>query len=276
MNNPKPRLSPAHVTGAAALVIGAVVSFIEPWLSALVFLLFVVLCVSACFFPQFNFFGPVISRGRTGRRCVAVTFDDGPSPLTTKLVCDLLDRHQARATFFVSGVNAQKHPEIVADILARGHGIGNHSYSHFPFLMLKSGKTLYREIAEAQMMLSALGVQTRAFRPPVGIINPRLHPVLNKLDMVCVTFSCRARDAGNRRIQHLSARILKKVKADDIIVLHDVPARNDDGNRKLLQELEKIFIGLGKKGLQVVGLEELIGQDLLTRPLVDGKPEING
>jgi len=67
-----------------------------------------------------------------------------------------------------------------------------------------------------------MGVNVLAFRPPVGIISPKLPQVLNKLGLFCVTFSCRAGDAGNRNIKNLSSRILKKVKADDIILLHDV------------------------------------------------------
>lgn len=266
MNNRKPRLYPAHITGLVFLIAAGVVYFIHPWLSAAILLFYIVLCVAACFFPQTNFLGPVIHRGKTGQPVVSLTFDDGPSEPVTRQVLDLLDLHQAQATFFVSGVHAKNHPDIIADIVGRGHSIGNHSYHHFPFLMMKSNRSLYYEIAEAQSVLRAMGIETKAFRPPVGIINPKLSAVLTSLDMFCITFSCRAFDAGNRRIKNLSVRILKKVKAGDIILLHDVLASDDGDSKKILREMDMILAGIKKNGLRIVPLGELIGREIMTKP----------
>jgi len=265
MNNRKPPLYPAHFAGIVALIAASCVFFISSWLAAAILLFYVILCVAACFMPQSRFLGPVISRGKTGQPLVSLTFDDGPSEEATPRILGLLDRHQIKATFFVSGVNAQNHPDIIADIVARGHMIGNHSYHHFPFLMMKSRRSLYREIAEAQTVLSAMGIKTKVFRPPVGIINPKLAGVLNELDMFCVTFSCRAFDAGNRRIKNLSGRILKKVKNGDIILLHDIPARDDNDCKQLLNEVEMILIGIRDKGLRIVPLNILIGREFMIR-----------
>ncbi|MGA0619613.1 polysaccharide deacetylase family protein, partial [Ligilactobacillus salivarius] len=63
-------------------------------------------------------------------RQVAFTFDDGPNPDTTPLILDILDRHCVKATFFIIGIYAERHPEIVRDIAARGHTIGTHTWSH--------------------------------------------------------------------------------------------------------------------------------------------------
>ena len=265
MNNRKPRFYPAHLTGIALLVAAAGVFFISPWISAVILLFYIVLCVAACFVPETNFLGPVISRGRTGEPFVSLTFDDGPSDAVTPRILDLLDRHQVKATFFVSGVNAQNYPDIMADIIVRGHRIGNHSYHHFPHLMLKSRRSLYYEISEAREVLRAMGIETKAFRPPVGIINPKLAGVLSELDMLCITFSCRAFDAGNRRIKNLSGRILKKVKAGDIILLHDIPARDDRDGKHLLREMDAILTGIRNKGLRIAPLDELIGREIMIK-----------
>jgi peptidoglycan-N-acetylglucosamine deacetylase len=101
-----------------------------------------------------------------------------------------------------------------------------------------------------------------AFRPPVGIISPKLPPVLDKLGMFCVTFSCRAFDAGNRRVKNLGSRILKKVKTGDIILLHDVPPRKKEENALLLPEVEKILQGLMAKDLKIVPLSVLINKEI--------------
>jgi len=262
MKNKSSSLSPAQITGIFLLSVAALVFFINPLLAIAIALFYIFLCVVASFFPQSSFYLPVISRGHTGKDIVALTFDDGPAEPTTRQVLDVLDKHLVKATFFVSGVHALKHPEIIREIIKRGHTIGNHSLHHNSFLMLGSYNYLYEEAFRAQEILKEMGVNTAAFRPPVGIISPKLPSVLNKLGMFCITFSCRAFDAGNRRIENLSDTILKKVKADDIILLHDVLPRGIKDQVILLTEIEKILQGLAGKNLKIVPLAELIGRNI--------------
>jgi peptidoglycan/xylan/chitin deacetylase (PgdA/CDA1 family) len=262
LNKKLPFWSPAKITGITLLFFAAAVFFINSLLAAAVAFFYIVLCVAASFFPRSNFFLPVISRGNTGKNMVALTFDDGPAQPTTKQILELLDKYSVGATFFVSGANALKHPEIIGEIIARGHAIGNHSFSHNPFLMLGSYNYLYQEIFRTQEVLEKMGVNALAFRPPVGIISPKLPLVMDKLGMFCVTFNCRAFDAGNRRIKNLGSRILKKVKADDIILLHDVPSRSEEDNAIILSEIESVLQGLITKDLKIVPLSTLIGRDI--------------
>jgi peptidoglycan/xylan/chitin deacetylase (PgdA/CDA1 family) len=262
MKNKFSSASPAQITGIILLSLAAFIFFFSPLLAVAVALFYIVLCIAASFFPQSNFYLPAISRGNTGKNLVALTFDDGPTEPTTRQIMDLLDKYSVKATFFVSGVNTVKHPQIINEIIARGHTIGNHSFHHNPFLMLGSYNYLYEEIFRAKGLLKMMGVNALAFRPPVGIISPKLPIVLDKLGMFCVTFSCRAFDAGNRRVKNLSFGILKKVKADDIIVLHDIPPRRKEESDILLSEIEKILQGLAAKDLKVVPLAELISRDI--------------
>jgi len=124
--------NPAVVTGIILLAGSALVFLVNPLLAAAIALFYILLCVTASFFPQTNFLLPVISRGQTGKNMVALTFDDGPAEPTTRQVLDLLDKYSVQATFFVSGINALRYPEIIKDIVSRGHSIGNHSLSHNP------------------------------------------------------------------------------------------------------------------------------------------------
>jgi peptidoglycan-N-acetylglucosamine deacetylase len=255
--------SPAQITGIIILVVAAAVFFLNSLLAVAIALFYILLCIVASFFPQSNFFLAVTSHGNTGQNLVALTFDDGPAQPTTRQIMDLLDKYSVKATFFVSGVNALSHPEIIGEIIARGHTIGNHSFNHNPLVMLRSYNYLYQEIFRAQEVLRKMGIQTLAFRPPVGIINPKLSPVLDKLGMFCVTFSCRAFDAGNRCVKNLGSKILKKVKAGDIILLHDVPPRRKEDSVILLSEIETILAGLTVKGLKVVPLSTLINREVM-------------
>lgn len=257
--------TPAQIAGIIILAAAAAAFFIHPLLAAGLAFFYVVFCIASCFFPETNFLGPVINRGNTGKNLVALTFDDGPSEPVTKQILDLLDKYSVPATFFVTGLNAARLPEIIKEIIARGHTIGNHSFHHDPFLMLKGSEVIYQEIYTVREILQKMGVHTLAFRPPVGIVNPKLAPLLEKLNMYCITFSCRAADRGNRRWKDLSRKILKKVTADDIILLHDVPPRRMEDQEFLLKEIDNLLSGLKTKGLKVVPLSVLIGKEIIIK-----------
>jgi len=251
----------------ALLCAGAaiVLVMVNEWLWVLPLGIFVACYLGAPFFPQAGFFLPVISRGCTGGTMVALTFDDGPDPATTPRILELLEKNKVKATFFVIGEKAQSHPDLMREIIANGHDVGNHSYRHDVLLMLRSRQTLSSEIRMAQEAISAFGIRPLVFRPPAGITNPKLGGILKQQGLQCVTFSCRGFDAGNRRIEGLAARILKKVRPDDIILLHDVLPEGSVTADMWLQEFVKILTGLKNKNLQPVSLEQLIGRPAISR-----------
>lgn len=255
-------LSPAHFVALTAFQIFALLLFISPGWSPLPLFLFVLLCLITPLFPRLSFFLPIVSRGRKRARGVALTFDDGPDPEVTPKVLELLARHGIRATFFVTGARAERYPKIIESMLAAGHSIGNHSYSHFPFLMLKGRETLRREIVSAQEVLKRFGIVPLAFRPPVGVTSSRLWRILLENGMFCVNFSCRAGDMGNRRVAGLARRLLSRVAPGDIVLLHDVAPPQGDVTQ-LLQEFSELIEGLKEKGLEIVALERLIGREVM-------------
>ena len=257
-------LSPAHIAGFAAFHLYAILLFADIRTAPLPLLAFLLACVIAPFLPRLGFFLPIVGRGKPGEKGVALTFDDGPDPEVTPLLLDLLDRHAVPATFFVTGEKAARHPSIIRDILSRGHAIGNHSYHHFPFLMLKGMRTLRREIESTQSVLAGFGIAPLAFRPPAGITNPLLRRALLEQGMYCVNYSCRAVDIGNRRIGRLSEKVLKAVSPGDIVALHDVAPRHA-GTERLMAEFDALLHGLKEKGREVVPLERLIGREVMRR-----------
>jgi len=214
----------------------------------------------------------VISRRKTGRRAVALTFDDGPDPDVTPQLLELLRRHGVPATFFVAGARAERHPGLIREILSRGHTLGNHSYHHDPLLMLRSREKLQEEVARTQDLLAAFAVRPLTFRPPVGITNPRLPGVLRALGMYCVTFSCRAFDRGNRRIAGLAEIILKKVRPGDIILLHDITPKGGEGIEDWLTEMEQIVSDLKMQGYEILPLSELIDRPVMERLAAGASP----
>lgn len=266
-------LSIAHLAGLGAVQCAIALAFIDPDIAVLPLSAFVALCIAAPFFPRFGFYLPITSRGRSRGNAVALSFDDGPDPHVTPALLDLLSRYSVPATFFVTGRNASRHPEIIKAILERGHLIGNHSYSHNPFLMLKSGAIISREIESAQRELSGFGVSPRAFRPPVGVTGPRLWRSLLEQGLYCVNFSLRAGDFGNRRYRGISKKILRRIRGGDIVLLHDVsPPDGPEGVARWLQEVEKILAGISGRGLSVVPLDELINRPVMKRSGLEGNP----
>lgn len=262
-NERKGSLTPAEKSGIVAFLLAALLFFIDPRLATLPLCLFLLLCLAAPFLPRFGFFLPIISRSTTGSKGVALTFDDGPSPSSTPIVLDLLDRYQLKATFFVIGEKAARHPDLIADILSRGHSIGNHSWRHDDLLMLRSRKRLQQDIYQTQEVLKQAGIQALAFRPPVGISNPRLKQVLVDENLVTVTFSCRVFDQGNRKIENLAQRILHKLKAGDILLLHDIAPGNEAMASYWQNELNTLFFSLQQGSYDVQPLERLIGQPVM-------------
>lgn len=264
-------LSVAHFFALGAFLFSALLLFVNVNLVPLPLGLFVLICCIAPLFTRFSFFLPIISKGKQGSRGVSLTFDDGPDPEVTPLVLELLARHGITATFFVTGLRAERYPDLMRAILAGGHAIGNHSYSHFPFLMLKGRNTLRREIVSAQRALLPFGIVPLAFRPPVGITSPLLWPLLLDNGMFCLNFSCRAPDLGNRLVVNLAGRLLAKVTPGDIILLHDVAPQQWDVAH-LLQEFSKLIEGLQGRGVEILPLGQFIGREVMKWSASDSGP----
>ena len=262
---PRYSFSRAHVLGLASYFAAILLALFNVSLAVVPLVLFVIICLVAPFLPRSSFFLPVISRGNSGQKAVSITFDDGPDPFATEPLLALLDRHGVKATFFVVGKKAAAHPQLMRKILERGHLLGNHSYSHDNLLMLKSRRYLFREIISAREVLARFHVRTFVFRPPVGITNPKLGGVLSELGMVAVNFTCRGMDAGNRRLKGLSRRVLKHLRKDHIIALHDVMPKGDVGLDLWLREIERVLQGIEDRGLKVLPLSELIGRPVMLR-----------
>lgn len=260
--SPGIRFSPAIKTGAAALLIALALFFIKPVLSAIVLLLFLLLCLSAPFFPCCSFFLPIICRGKTGTKGVALTFDDSPSPESTPILLDLLARHGLQATFFVVGEKAARYPELIKKILNQGHTIGNHSLRHDPLLMLRSANTLQADIHATQEILKKFSIQPLVFRPPAGITNPHLGKVLTREGLIAVNYSCRALDRGNRKINNLSEKILNRLQPGDIIMLHDLPPYQIHLSDYWGKELDRFFIAL-KNSFTVESLEKILKRPVM-------------
>ncbi|HHD64478.1 MAG TPA: polysaccharide deacetylase family protein [Desulfobulbaceae bacterium] len=262
--NKRRKISLAEKSGIVAMLLAMALALVSLRLALIPLALFLLLCLGAPFFPQFSLFLPIISRGRPGTKGVALTFDDGPCPESTPVLLDLLDRYNLSATFFIVGKQVEKYPELLQQILARGHSIGNHSLRHDNLLMLRGSKALGKDIRTTQEIIQKFTVQSLVFRPPVGITNPHLGRVLAEEGLITIGYSCRALDRGNRNISNLSRKILEKLNPGDIIMLHDLPPYQKKMTSRWKEELEHLF-GALQSDYTVISLENLIGHPVMRR-----------
>jgi peptidoglycan/xylan/chitin deacetylase (PgdA/CDA1 family) len=191
----------------------------------------------------------------TGRR-VALTFDDGPSPETPRIL-DILRDNGIQATFFVCGANAERHPELIRRIVAEGHRLGNHTYSH-PHLCLKSRSTIAAEIDRTQMVVEKItGRRPTLFRPPYGVRWFTLPSVLRQRGLNMVLWSNFPRE-GNSPARDIVRRALAGLSAGDIILLHDgrkILPDGQNGRATTTEALPKIIEGIRRKGYGFTLLE---------------------
>lgn len=257
-------LSIGERTGCGAFLVAVLLVGVDPRLAAIPLLVFILLCAVAPFIPASSFFLPVISRGASRRQAVALTFDDGPDLLTTPELLLLLKKHRVKGTFFVNGRRAARYPGLLAEILAQGHTLANHSFNHDTLGAFKSTKTMAHEIETTQSALRAVGVKALAYRPPMGITTPRLRRLMKAKGMYVVNFSCRAWDGGNRWIRNLSQKILKRVRAGDIVLLHDVVPTPPSLLPYWVNEIDRIIKGIQDMGVEILPLADIIGRPVMT------------
>ena len=193
--------------------------------------------------PDSGLFSPVLRRLPIDDRRVWLTIDDGPSD-DTRPMLDLLDAHAAKATFFVVGERAQARPELLREIVRRGHGLGNHSATHpQAWFWALSPRRMREEISRAQSRLQELsGVAPRWFRAVVGMANPFVAAVLRDEGLARVAWSARGFDGVRSDPLRVVARIERQLQPGAIVLLHEGAkhGRNVETLALLLQRLDAL------------------------------------
>ncbi|MBW3656853.1 MAG: polysaccharide deacetylase family protein [Gemmatimonadetes bacterium] len=195
------------------------------------------------------------------RREVALTIDDGPEPEVTPAVLDMLDAAGVRATFFCIADRARRYPDLVREIVRRGHSVQNHSHVHRHNFSLLGPRGLAREVEAAQTVLTELTGEVPAFfRAPAGLRNPFLAPVLHRLGLTLASWTRRGFDTRERSPARVLQRLTRGLAAGDILLLHDGNgARAVDGAPVVLTVLPALLDLVRQQGLRPVTLPQSIG-----------------
>jgi peptidoglycan/xylan/chitin deacetylase (PgdA/CDA1 family) len=215
--------------------------------------------------PGARLFGRVHTQSRTKAKVIALTFDDGPNEPYTSSLLDILKLYSAKATFFTVGPNVEQYPETVHRLVAEGHIIANHTYSHNAnHALLNSGA----DIARAQEAIARIaGFRPRLYRPPHGKKTPWEMRCLRKTGLEVVAWSVAANEAhrwlsfGRPDPGVLARHIIRKTKPGAVILLHDgygTEHDNHNADKSLtVAVLPLVLDGLSEKGYRFVTVSEL-------------------
>ncbi len=248
-----------HLLAVAAVLVQAA---LWPWALAGV-LLNHLLIAAVGLWPRSRWLGPNWTRlpaAAAARHEIALTIDDGPDPVVTPQVLDLLDRYAVRATFFVIGEMALLYPELCRDIVRRGHALENHSQHHRHYFSLLGPRGMARELQAAQDTLTAItGQRPLFFRAPAGLRNPFLDPVLTRLGLRLASWSARGFDTRISDPARVQSQLLSGLRAGAILLLHDGhAARTTRGNPVVLEVLPALVASAAAAGLRFVTLRHAL------------------
>jgi peptidoglycan-N-acetylglucosamine deacetylase len=156
-----------------------------------------------------------------GSRQLALTYDDGPNDPYTWRMLEVLERHQVQATFFFIGQYVQQKPEIARAVVAAGHAIGSHTWSH-PNLIFQQVTELRRQLVQTrQAILDATGVETKIFRPPFGGRRPATLRTVRAFGLQTVMWNVTCYDWKAKSAEEIVGHAERQIRGGDVILLHD-------------------------------------------------------
>ena len=202
----------------------------------------------------------MLIRGPQEGKRISLTFDDGPSEQFTPQVLDILRAHQVPATFFLCGRNVEEHPDLVRRIVAEGHEVGNHTYSHL-FVYFKSRRRIAEEIDRTQTIIERVtGFRPKVFRPPYGARWFGLVPTLLERGMHMILWSATGYD-WKKDVPGITKAALRELKPGAVILLHDgretrPPAEID--RSRTVSALPAIITGARQLGYTFAPLKDFL------------------
>jgi len=229
-----------------------------PFILLLIFL-YAALFVIGIFLHNTALFAPILVPDKEVGNWTALTFDDGPDPISTPKILDILREKGVKATFFCVGKHVRKEPELLKRIHQEGHQVANHTENH-PFLInFYSAKGLAKEILSCQEAIhSIIGLRPRYFRQVCGMVNINLGLIVKELDLILVGWQVSSRDMHKKTPEEIVRQIQRKIRPGAICLFHDggIPRSMVPGDF-LSKALPEIIDRLREKGFSFLTVKEL-------------------
>jgi polysaccharide deacetylase family sporulation protein PdaB len=200
--------------------------------------------------------GSIVWDVKTKEKVIALTFDDGPHPVYTKQILKLLDKYNAKATFFVVGQRAKNNPDIIKQLQENGHEIGNHTYRH-PSVSSITSSGLQKEIEDTDSTIySITKTFPKLFRPPGGVYNEKVVEAAKHGNHLVVMWSWTqdTKDWSNPGTKRIADKVCKNARPGNIVLFHDL-----GGNRtQTVKAVEIILDRLSKEGYTFVTVSRML------------------
>lgn len=221
------------------------------WIALMIVLFYSIVFISGIFNLSSNFFIPAYCNGDPNK--IYLSYDDGPDEKRTPQLLELLEKEGIRAGFFVIGEKAKSQPELIKTMREKGHLIANHSYTHHRFFQFLSREKVMEELIKTEAIITHPQTdQRKFFRPPVGIMNPKMSRACKILKFNVIGWNLRTLDTRYSDIELLWKRTkLKLNQGKTVVLMHD--------NRSISLELTKRIIEYAKeKGMIFERIDEII------------------
>jgi peptidoglycan/xylan/chitin deacetylase (PgdA/CDA1 family) len=214
-------------------------------------------CTAGVVVPSLRAWTDVAWRGTPGRSEVALTFDDGPHPATTRRVLAMLAEVGAKATFFVLGSKAERHSDVVREMAAAGHEVALHGHVHDRAYSLRGTRRLRADIERGLAALAACGVRPAMFRPPVGLVSHTVALAAESAGLRVAGHTTRALDGrAGARPDAVLRRATAGLRDGAVLLLHDAAERGGHEPASLAV-LSEILAEMKRRGLRPVTMSEL-------------------
>lgn len=202
----------------------------------------------------------VVTHVETDEPVAALTFDDGPHPVYTPRVLDILAKHGARATFFMVGINARNYPEIMKSVGKAGHAIGNHSWDHPHLPQVKSHRRRLQQLR--QCAKATAPYCHRLFRPPFGAQNDQIRLDARFFGYKVILWSDSAQDWIPQSAEDIAHKMMSRITPGSIFLLHDAICSDNVSDlmldrQPMLDGLETALARL-KREIKFVTVSELL------------------
>jgi peptidoglycan/xylan/chitin deacetylase (PgdA/CDA1 family) len=171
--------------------------------------------------PTGQWYGRTFTGLARGTKQLALTYDDGPNDPHTFRLLEVLDRHNVRATFFLIGRYVRQRPDIVRELVAAGHVVGNHTFTH-PLLIFKSAAEVHRELTDCRKAIQdAIGDHSNLFRPPFGGRRPAVLCIARELGLVPIMWNVTGYDWNAPPSAVIEKKVSSQIRGGNVILLHD-------------------------------------------------------
>lgn len=209
--------------------------------------------------PRSQVYGRTFIGVNHGSRQLALTYDDGPSPIWTPRLLEVLAKHEVRATFFMLGEHVERHADVAQAVASAGHVIGNHTFSHRN-LIFSSPARVVEEIQRCRRVLSGvIGEHSNLFRPPFGGRRPDVLKLARAEGFEPVMWSVSSHDWDAKTPEEIERRVSRQVRGGDVILMHDAGHVSSEADRSAtIRATDSLIAHYKTQGYHFVTVPEMM------------------